>query len=200
MNKKHSILCIFVLLSGCSSIISGTTQNITIESNAKRVAIYDSGNKLCETPCTLTLRRERSSKTLIAQKEGYEDGRIMLGTSLNLFFIGNLISTYGFTTDALTGSMWEYSPNQYYVNLMKDDKVQKKEELVKKEIRAFALKNYNALQSEAKTGKKGEYISSLSLMTGLDAEEIKELLKENVSAVLFTESVIDRYQYHQPSN
>ncbi len=140
------------------------------------------------------LSRERSEKTLIARKNGYEDARVLVGTSLNLFTLGNLISYTGFTTDAVTGAVWEYSPSNYYVNMMRNEKESRKEELLKKETRRFILTNYNALRMEARSGKT-DYMKTLSSMTKISIDELKKMCAGSVSQVLFAEEVAERAEY-----
>ena len=194
MNKTCLSLLSVLALSGCGTIVGGSSQNISIDSNVKGVEIFDGGMKLCETPCTVRLARERSEKTLIARKNGYEETRILVGTSLNLFTLGNLISYTGFTTDAVTGAVWEYSPDSYYVNMMRNEKESRKEELLKKEIRRFILKNYDALRMEAGSGKS-EYTKSLSSMTKIGVGELKKMCADSASRLLFVEDVTERAEY-----
>ncbi len=194
MNKTYLSLLSVLALSGCGTIVGGTTQNISIDANVKGVEIFDNGMKLCETPCTVRLSRERSEKTLIARKNGYEDARVLVGTSLNLFTLGNLISYTGFTTDAVTGAVWEYSPSNYYVNMMRNEKESRKEELLKKETRRFILKNYDALRMEARSGKT-DYMKTLSSMTKISIDELKKMCAGSVSQILFAEEVAERAEY-----
>ena len=148
---------------------------------------------LCQTPCTFRIKREHGEKYLNSKKKGYEEAHVVLGSSLNLYTIGNIFCTYGFTTDALTNGMWEYSPNNYYINMMPNQKEQRKNETLKKEIRRFILSNYDALRTEARSGK-GEYIQSLSAMTGLNKEEIRKISLDAVSPVLLTEEIMERFE------
>ncbi len=193
MNKAHLSLLSCLLLGGCGTVFGGTTQNITIDSNVKGVSIFENGNKVCQTPCIFQARRERSEKQLIAKKDGYEDGRIILGSSFNVAALGNITSIEGFTTDLTTGGLWEYAPNSYYINMVRDAKEVRREEMTKKEIRRFILRNYDALRAEARSGK-GEHIASLASLSGLENEEIKQICTEAVSATLLAEEIADRYE------
>ena len=178
-------------LAACGTLFSGTTQNITIDSNVKGVKIYDSGAVLCETPCNVRLSRQRGEKNLIAKKEGYEDARVLLRSSINAISLINIFTIYGFSTDLTTGSLWEYSPNSFYVNMMRDEKLRKREEQEEREIRRYVLSNWPVLRQEAQMPKGGEYMNGLKSMTDLPAGPLKNIIKNNASPVLAIEVIIE---------
>lgn len=109
------ILLTFVLTlatSGCATLLDGTTQNVTFNSQPNGVKIVLNGTPLGVTP--LTTQIERSDEIVIlAQKDGYQDQKIALQTKVNTYFWGNIITGgfFGSTTDSLSGAMVEYSPN-----------------------------------------------------------------------------------------
>lgn len=186
---------IMCLLSACGTLISGSSQTVSIDSNVEGAEIYEGGVLLCETPCSTQMKRERGEKTLIVKKAGYEDARVMLGSSVNIVSLLNLVSLSGFITDAVTGAVWEYSPNNYYVNLMRDKKARRTEELTQREIRRFTLANWDALKKEAKSHKSGEYIKGLSELTKISPKDLMRIIGENVSPVLGVESIIEESEF-----
>lgn len=182
-------------LSACGTLFSGSSQMISIDSNVKGVEIYDAGMKLCETPCSVRLKRARGEKTLIAKKETYEDNRVLLGTSVNAIALLDVFFTYGFSTDLTTGSIWEYAPNNFYVNMMKDAKFSQRNEIREREIRRYILHNWDALRKEAQTSDNGEYLTGLIALTKLPKSIIISVIKTNVSPVLAIDPVMEELQY-----
>lgn len=193
--KKRFLCLIMCLLSACGTLISGSSQTVSIDSNVEEAEIYEGGVLLCETPCSTQMKRARGEKTLIVKKAGYEDARVMLGSSVNIVSLLNVFSLVGFITDAATGAVWEYSPNNYYVNLMRDKKARRTEELKQREIRRFTLANWDALKKEAKSHKNGEYIKGLSELTKLSPKDLMRIIGENVSPVLGVESIIEESEF-----
>ena len=84
-------------------------------------------------------------------------------------------------------------PHSYYVNMMRNEKELRKEELIKKETRRFILRNYDALRAEARSGR-GEHIASLASLSGLDNEDVRQMCANATSAVLLAETVTERYE------
>ena len=61
----------------------------------------------------------RFNQALVIRKEGYKEFSTTMSTTLNGWFFGNIVlgGLPGSTTDAATGAMHEYAPNQFLVAL-----------------------------------------------------------------------------------
>ncbi len=124
---------LLISLSGCASIISGSSQKIDIKTQPSKaqIKIYNSSNMEVwnsVSPSTVTLKRgegffQGASYRVEITKEGYESQTISLSSSLNggwylagnfLFggFIGWLI------VDPLTGAMWTLRPEEIKMTLV----------------------------------------------------------------------------------
>ena len=94
MNPATAVGVIFlagtILLGGCASIISGTTQMVQVHSEPKGASIQLDGVHVGVTPRLLKIRRG-SEHTLMIWKDGYEPQVTAIGTSINGWFFGNIL-------------------------------------------------------------------------------------------------------------
>lgn len=109
-------------LTSCSSIISGTTQNVTVTSNVRGAEVIINGAIVGRTPITTRIKRQ-SKMHLIVQKDGYETYQASLQTRLDPWFWGNILiyGVIGSTTDFATGATHLLDPDSLYVELIKSD-------------------------------------------------------------------------------
>lgn len=114
-----------IIFTGCATIVSGKFQPVTITSDPSgaKVLIKDINSTskiLCETPCTQQLQRDNNT-TLTIIKDGFQERNLNLQTKTEGWFWGNLVigGLPGTTTDSMTGSIYEYSPDTYHVTLTK---------------------------------------------------------------------------------
>lgn len=108
------------VLTGCSSIVNGKQQTVSINSNVADAQITVNGLPLGKTPYTGPI--ERSNKALVSvSKEGYVAKTITLDTAIEPIFWGNIIigGFLGSTTDSATGSMYKYAPATIQIDLEK---------------------------------------------------------------------------------
>lgn len=122
--KVHSVFAVIALLAlsavGCSSIIKGTKQVVSINSNVKGAEIIVNGSNVGKTPFTGHIERG-SSTTVVLQKSGYETKTITLSSEIEPIFWGNIIigGVVGSTTDMATGAMYKYAPATLNIDLEK---------------------------------------------------------------------------------
>ena len=149
MNKTILALSLAALLTGCASIISGTSQAVTIDSNVQGATVAIEGNLVGQTPFSGKIPRKRESVALVS-KPGYTAQPVVLTTSFNPVAILSIVWDYS-TTDCLTGACWEYAPSTYYVNLRPATSSM---ELFRRdsELKAFAMTYYSAIKTELATG------------------------------------------------
>ena len=99
--------------------------SITFDSNVTDVQIY-LNNQLVGSikgnSFIYKLKRDGESKSFTFKKAGYKDVSLVVSTSLDPLFWGNIVTggSLGSSTDSiLTRNAYEYSPNQFYVNMEK---------------------------------------------------------------------------------
>lgn len=132
--KKISLLCGAVVLglSGCASIISGKTQTMTFQStpDLSDITILNRDGKkihVGKAPVTVSLNRGAGffvpeRYTVIFEKEGYEKKEITVSSSVNGWYVGNIL--FGgilglLIIDPATGAM--YSLNTKDTNVVLND-------------------------------------------------------------------------------
>lgn len=110
----------FFGLTGCATIFDGDTQLLTFDSVPTGAEVYVDGVLLGVTPMSASVKRKKNA-TLTLKKEGYVDRVMPMSTTMNMTFLGNLVTGgfFGTTTDSATGAINMYDPGQYMVTLQK---------------------------------------------------------------------------------
>ncbi len=81
--KKIYLITGVLSLAGCGTVFSGTSQDISFDSNVKEVSVYIDGAFACKTPCVYPAERASGSISIVGKKEGYEDLGMALKTQIN---------------------------------------------------------------------------------------------------------------------
>ncbi|MCH9813424.1 MAG: PEGA domain-containing protein [Epsilonproteobacteria bacterium] len=100
---------------GSASIIKGTSQTITFESKPSGAMIEIDGQAKCETPCSVKLKKNKYDAVMV-KKEGYKTKTLHLEKSFDGVALINIVWDLS-TTDAITGAIFEYEPNKYFIEL-----------------------------------------------------------------------------------
>jgi len=110
----------FFGLTGCATIFDGDTQLLTFDSVPTGAEVYVDGVLLGVTPMSASVKRKKDA-TLTLKKEGYVDRVMPMATTMNMTFLGNLVTggLFGTTTDSATGAINKYEPGQFMVTLQK---------------------------------------------------------------------------------
>ena len=118
-NKYVLIFLVASLMSGCATIFDGDTQVVTFDSVPSGAEVYFNGALIGTTPLSTELKRQKNA-TLTLKKEGYNDRIMPMATTMNMTFLGNLVTggAFGTTTDAATGAINKYEPGQYMITLV----------------------------------------------------------------------------------
>lgn len=167
--KKLTILGV-LLLSGCGTLFCGQDQTVLIDSDPTGVRIYQNGRFLGETPLTTELERTKNPLMLSAKKEGYNDQSIMLRSTLGMGAIFDgvfalfITGTTGFSTDASNETIYAYSPDQIFVDMIKIGDENTRDG----KIKMFITKNFDTLHLEAANGG-GITVEALAKMSGKSA-------------------------------
>ena len=170
-NKSLSFASFFGLalhLSACASIVTGSRQEVTFNSNPDEATVRVNGRTMGKTPITTSLKKE-SGQTLVFEKEGYKLLTMQLETHLNPWFWGNIVfgGLIGSTTDGLSGAVYEYSPNQYMVTLQPTGTGSLETHTAlsdRQKMKDYIVKNYDGIIKDLEKGpaaQPGEYLTSL---------------------------------------
>jgi PEGA domain-containing protein len=188
--RNPVFVAIFALFqTGCASIMSGSHQAVSFNSIPDGATITVDGQQLGQTPLAVKLSRKRN-QILEATKEGYKKFTVPLTTGFNVAVLGDLICSgpFGTSTDASTGALYEYQPNQYNIVLVgeKQSTLEVHSQMSDKDkAKNFILMSYQPLKEEL---NRGGGANVLSLMTLLHVPE-----DQKTDAVARMNKMVDVY-------
>lgn len=124
MKKLTSALLLLTLtlasafLTGCATIVKGTTQVIPVSSDPTGARISVDGAPAGTTPATVTLSRKQNHMIVI-EKEGFAPESVAVTKSMGGAVAGNIIAggLIGWGVDAMTGAQYNLAPNTVNVRL-----------------------------------------------------------------------------------
>jgi hypothetical protein len=196
-----STFCV-ALLAGCATIVRGTSQTISINSNIAGANIELDGSPIGTTPFSGKIKKKKDG-TIKISKQGYVPQTISLNTDFDIVAsgLGNVLigGTTGTTTDWISGAAWMYEPNTYFVQLQQDGQsnIDYQNELL---IRKFAMLNHSQIAIDA--GKSGgEYTDALVdlMKSKMDKETATQsvnhaLEKSKGDQIVFGNELIEQFR------
>lgn len=112
------VLTTFALSSGCATIFTGSSDNVSVMSEPTGGKVYINGNFMGNTPVNLNLKRDKDYNIMV-KKDGYEPANATLTRSFNAVAILNLAGLLCWVVDIVTGAMWKFDQNAITVTLEK---------------------------------------------------------------------------------
>ncbi|MBX3597122.1 MAG: translation initiation factor 2 [Rhizobiaceae bacterium] len=126
MKNIIAVIAISCLVSGCGTIVRGTTEKVTVITEPSGAAITTSIGPACpSSPCTFDISRS-AEFTVYADKPGYKRGEASVGTKLTgqgaAGFAGNVLAggVVGMGVDAVTGASLDHYPNPVKIELERE--------------------------------------------------------------------------------
>jgi hypothetical protein len=117
--RRAALLCVLLLsVASCSSIINGSKQQITVNSEPPDAEIMLNGSFAGRTPAQFEVKRGKNHMIEI-KKEGFQTARVMTDKSFEALVILNIFVWPGFIVDLATGSAWGVDPEIIHVSLDK---------------------------------------------------------------------------------
>jgi hypothetical protein len=111
------LLCSLVMLtgSGCSTIMSGSTQEIPISSTPSGAKVTADNGTSIVTPGSIVLKR-KTAHTLVAEYPGYDQKQQKLEKKLNNWVWGNILigGIIGLVIDMVSGAVNELKPKEVH--------------------------------------------------------------------------------------
>jgi hypothetical protein len=110
------------LLSGCGTIVRGTTEDIAINATPSHARITTTMGQNCTGSCIVKVARSKSF-TVTADAEGYETQSVAVNSTLSgggaAGLAGNVIfgGVIGIGVDAVSGAAYDHSPNPVRIDL-----------------------------------------------------------------------------------
>ncbi len=169
------------LLSGCATIITGSSQEMSFQSSPDEATVTVGDRVIGKTPITIRLDK-KTGQAVTFTKDGYEPVTMPLSTQLEPWFFGNVVlgGLLGSTTDGVSGAINQYSPNQYMVTLQPlkltgTERYTSQSDYEK--IRQFIIVSYRDLVRDIRSGK-GDYLTSLLTMKHVEKEKEVDALRK----------------------
>lgn len=106
------------VLTGCATIVKGTTQVIPVSSDPTGARVTVDSSPAGTTPTTVTLSRKQNHMVVI-EKEGFAPESVAVTKSMGGAVAGNIIAggLIGWGVDAMTGAQYNLAPNTINVRL-----------------------------------------------------------------------------------
>jgi len=112
------ILSSAILMNGCATILTGSSDNINFTSEPSGAKIVMDGLDIGKTPATLEIKRSGfKDKAITLKLDGYEDRTFLLQKEFNAMAILNFAGIIGWFVDFATGSVMKYSDKSYNLDL-----------------------------------------------------------------------------------
>ena len=115
-----------------------------------------------------------------------------LRSTVNRTAFFNITSWPSWLTDAVSGGVWEYKNNQVYLQMERQglSAAAQKDFNHRNKTKYFALVNYDELMIEAAAGRSGEYMQSLSALSGQSSDFLAAALRNSTGEVDFVNTVL----------
>jgi len=116
--KNLILITISILvLSGCATIFSNSSDPVSFNSVPEGAKVQINGMNVGRTPVTVPVKRSISPPQVQLKLDGYEPQYIMLQNSFAGVGFLNILFWPGFIIDAATGTMMKYEPLSYEIEL-----------------------------------------------------------------------------------
>lgn len=192
-------ILVMLYVNGCASIVSGTDQIVTFNSEPDGAKVIVAGRAIGTTPLSVQVKRV-TNQTLTFEKDGYNSHTTPFSTATNSWFWGNILigGLLGSTTDGASGAMYEYSPDNYFITLTPSGTfgaATSKPRQVKEFVTSFG----GEIRSGLATGS-GEELNALFVLLNVEPANkassinlLNQLSIRNHEDLDFAQSIIDEY-------
>lgn len=189
-------------LTGCATLVKGTTQPVTFNSNPEGASVKVNGVEVGKTPVTVVLKKQ-GWKNVVISKEGYASATLPLTNSMDPWFLGNILlgGFIGSSTDIVSGAGFEmYSPDSYVVTLSAESASAIDRNVSfsdSQKAKNFIINSYNSILSDLSKGN-GEYLNTLLVLLKVTSqkstiEKIKAFSVIYPNIVDFADHTVDFY-------
>ncbi len=119
MALVYFFACVSTLSTGCSTLLNGTTQRLTVSTTPQGATVLVDGQMVGNTPCAVVLRRARDY-TLVLRKDGYDELSYPLSRVPSRATLGNiwLVGLFGLAVDGMSGANYKFAPEFVQTSLV----------------------------------------------------------------------------------
>jgi hypothetical protein len=182
-------LLTFVLTTlGCATVFSPSADQVSFTSDPEGAEVWLDGELVGHTPVIHRIDRQTfSTKRVTVRARGYESATFPLSKSFNKVAILNLTLWPSWITDALSGSMIEYAPRSYFVELaprpvspqslalVEAAQAKETERALRREQTRYLLNNYSSIIKDLSRGH-GEHLRNYWQLSSSDRYTYEEFL------------------------
>ena len=189
--KFTTLVIISVILAGCATIFSGTSDEISFSTNADPVRVYIDGLNVGYTPLKVAVEKKAGKGRVVRfEKAGYKTQEFNLRNKFDavaILDITSVITSGGI--DVLTGAIMEYDPKQYHVEMLVNSEVILKDQSKQLQFASFVLTNADAIKENLAKGS-GEALDTLLFLvnSGRSSFKFTKWLTNNTHSILSKES------------
>jgi len=177
-----------LLASGCVSIIKGSSQTLSFNSEPEEAEVWIDGKAFGSTPLAVSLKKNKYS-VVTFKKKGYRTQTVPIEKNYDGLALLNIFWDSS-TTDLITGAAYEYAPSQYFAQLSPKEaswnKFQEFDFGKRGNIRRFVLLSYSNLGRDAANGD-GEYFQALCELLGIVSPGAKQVFLHKLQ-IIFKEN------------
>lgn len=189
--KFNTLILLSMILTGCATIFSGTSNEISFSTNADPVRVYVDGLNVGETPLKVAVEKKVGlGRVVRLEKSGYKTQEFNLRNKFDTVAILDITSvlTSG-GIDVITGALMEYSPKQYHVEMLEDNDVVVVGHSKRIQFASFVLTSADPIKENLASGG-GEALDALLLLvnSGQSSFKFTKWLSDNTQSILATES------------
>ena len=112
------VVCGAFVFNGCATILTGTSDEITFNSNPGGATIMIDGLDVGKTPSIQTVKRPGfSDRQVTLRLKGHDDRTFKLQKTFNMLSICNGTNVLGWLIDVTTGTVYKYDKTNYSMDL-----------------------------------------------------------------------------------
>ncbi|MBA3022674.1 MAG: PEGA domain-containing protein [Gammaproteobacteria bacterium] len=112
-----AIIAISTVLSGCATVIKGTEQTLTFNSQPDGAQVILDGQPVGVTPLIMKVKKNHVSSVTV-KKDGYVTQVLPIEKKFDGVTLLSIFWDLS-TTDIVSGAAYEYAPNTFYFELKK---------------------------------------------------------------------------------
>jgi uncharacterized protein YceK len=117
------VLALAAILSSCATVLTGTTQRVTIDSTPPGAKIIVDGYLMGTTPARVRLDRDFNAiiddgKDISLELEGFYTDGYFLRADIEPTTILNVFCPFGFALDVVSGAIMRYDSDYYNFRLL----------------------------------------------------------------------------------
>ncbi len=143
MSTKRTLAILLVvafLIPGCATLFTGTSDEITFETEPAGARVFVDGIDYGVTPATMDITRSGiGDREIMLRLDGYEPYTFKLNKEFNAVSVINIFFWPGFIVDVATGAVTRYRPLGYIIDLRPEGRVHRLDALPRDDAGRYLL-------------------------------------------------------------